>query len=231
MTNERPRDIDEALDELIECINAYASDNDVEQLGGRRVGHTPWVGSMGYLHILYPPAQLDDIASIAPTVGRQPPDSYVQLLRRFNGLNLFADSLAIYGLRAHYDRRPEAAMWQPYDVGTGNLDRTGLETDDFCLGCIGPDRDKIVLRARTNDVARLEAASHTFVEAWPSLSVFLRDECTRFAECFETSGHIKENLPVHPGKAPPFPQMDLASIKPRFGSSAWWRNLRDRLGP
>ena len=139
--------INDALDDLIELVGAYASDNDVDEFGGRRVGHTPWVGPMAYLHILYPPAQMDDIASIAPTVGRQPPDPYVQLLRRFNGLILFGGSLAIYGLRAHYDRRPEAAMWQPYDVGTGNLDRTGLEADDFCIGSVGADCDKVVFRA------------------------------------------------------------------------------------
>jgi hypothetical protein len=222
--------IEEALDHVIDVAERWHSTRDISEAGGRRICHLPWVAPMAYLHILYPPLHPDGIAAIAPRAGRQPPADYQRLLIRFNGLHLF-QSLFIYGVRAHYDRRLEAAMWQPVDVGPPHIEQhRTLGRDDFIVGGVGPDVDYIVMRAVQGDVARLDHETKELKETWPSLATFLINETDRYATHFTADGHLNTTLPVADGKAPPWPQENLGAIKPSPFSPLWWDRMWERLG-
>jgi len=191
----------------------------------------PWVASMKYLHILYPPLPPEDIASIAPRAGRQPPANYQRLLLRFNGINIFGGSLAVYGVRGHYDRTPEAAMWQPYDIGPPHIEQHDiLGRDDFVVASVGPNVDYIVIRAAAGDVARFDHDTKELMETWSSLADFIVEEIDRYAAHHRSDGRLDPDVPVTPGKTPPWPQENLSAIKPRLFSPPWWDRFWDRLG-
>jgi hypothetical protein len=224
-------DIDDALDHLVIVVDRWRGQEDISEAGGRRICRMPWVAPMKYLHILYPPLPTDDIASIAPRTGRQPPADYQRLLSRFNGLSIFGSSLAIFGVRSHYDRRPEAAMWQPFDIGPPHIEQyDALGRDDVVVGCVGPDVDYIVMRAISGDVARLDHNTKKLQETWPSLAEFIVGETDRYAAHHTTDGHLDPDTPLAPGKASPWPQENLSAIKPRPFSPLWWDRLWERLG-
>lgn len=225
MSVDPERELEDAFSVVLAVVDRFASTEDIREAGGRLVRPLPWVGTHAYLHRLYSPCTEDEVAALATLVGRQPPQQYRRFLMLSNGLSLFHESLSVYGIRESFDRTPSVAQWQPYSVAVENLDRMGLRPDDFCVGSVGPECDKIVWREASDDIARLSREDGVFHESWPSFADFLKSESKRFSQYHESTGHLKEVLPDMQGKAPPCPQDDLSLIRPRSALSLWWDSI------
>jgi hypothetical protein len=218
--------IDDAIDHVVRVVDRWRSPEDLEAGGGRIVRRVPWVAPLAWFHKLYPSLSSEVVESIEPLPGRLPPADYKRLLTRFNGMNLFSDSFAVLGVRHHYQRVPELAAWQPYDLTTSQSGE-GLTHDDFVVACVGPERDDIVASHASPVVKRVERQTRRELETWQTLADFLVSEVDRYAECYDADGRMLDPLPSQPGKAPPFPKMHIRAIKPRTGSIAWFKT---RLG-
>jgi hypothetical protein len=223
--------IDQAVDRVIAVVERWASNEDRSLNGGRLICRTPWIAPEAFLHRLYPPNSPELIASIAPATGRQPPRDFARLLERFNGADLFGGSLSIYGVRTSYDREADIANWQPFDV---DIHQFGLSDiigrDGMVIGSVGPDVDPVAIRSTEGDVARFNQKSRAVLETWPSLAEFLTSETDRYAQCYAPDGHLLPVLPEMKGKVPPWPEINWAAIKPRFGSRVWWRDQKEKFG-
>lgn len=88
--------------------------------GARLIGHVPSVAPDAWLHCIYAPLKIQSIKEIENRLDISLPISLVILYSFTNGMNLFSDSISIWGARENYIRTGDA-VWQPYDLADFNL--------------------------------------------------------------------------------------------------------------
>src|SRR5262245_35891125 len=109
------------LDRVFGLLEA-SSDLGVRVLdnGTRLIGHVPHVAPEAWLHIIFAPLSLTQVAQVEHEIATSLPEPFGDFLRRSNGLSLFSDSLSIHGLRSSYARSGDA-VWQPFSIVTPNV--------------------------------------------------------------------------------------------------------------
>jgi hypothetical protein len=198
--------------------------------GARLICRLPWIAEHAWLHRVFAPCSEDAIASLPPSTGRQPPLELVAFLRRANGMSIFNGSLGVYGVRGTFTRDPDASAVLPFDLADHHVSMAHLYgSDDFLVGSCGPDVNLCVWRATDGRIDRLDQTDGRVLESWPSFHDWLVQETERLAACHQVDGRLLEPQPDQPGKARPWPQKHLASIRPRRWSPAWWWDLEKRL--
>jgi hypothetical protein len=177
---------------LLQAVDAAARLGRQEPSPGTvLVGHIPHVAPLAYLHVLYRPLDRGELEELARSFSQPLPEEYLWLLGQTNGLNLFADSLAIFGVERSRSRDP--SRHQPYDVVRMNeFERLpALDPHIFLVGAHG-DGMAIYLDSRSGAAtSRGPFEDPTIREEWPSLLDLLSDEFSRLSDSFDEQGREK----------------------------------------
>ena len=171
--------------------------------GSRLIAHTPRDFPQAYLHRYFAPvAESDWLAYGIPPVAE-----LRALYSSCNGLSLFAGSLSIWGLRAHY-QRDASAQFQPFDlasqhdgfIGALHPSTVSVLDDAIFFGGYSEDGSAIMARTSSPEICRLERGSHRVANRWPDLRTFLRSEYDRLDILFTREGYLAdEDVSTLPG--------------------------------
>jgi hypothetical protein len=102
--------------EIIDLVNQYRhldfkKLNNVTYLVGRALHIAP----QAWLHQVFAPLKEDEIIKDKSKLSCFLNPAYELFLKHMNGLNLYSNSLSLYGLRDNYIR-DEKNVWQPFDI-------------------------------------------------------------------------------------------------------------------
>ncbi|MDH0863811.1 hypothetical protein [Mitsuaria sp. GD03876] len=124
-----------------------------------------------------------------------------EFLAHTNEVNLFSGHLAIYGLRATYDRTGDAA-WQPFALEAPNVQERprGAKDSYFFIGGYFDDGSRLALDCETLKVIRLpQRKAAPVLNEWPDFWSMLLSEAQRLSLLFDEKGRLRdESMPTTP---------------------------------
>ena len=170
--------------------------------GSRLVAHTPRDFPEAYLHAFFAPVSEDRWKACGLVL----PPPLRQLYRECNGLSLFANSLALDGIRAHY-KRDSSAQFQPFDLATHHEEYLlnhpkGLPEGAIFFGSYVREGSPIFMTPNDPQVHRVLRRSSRVVNSWPDLATFLATEYDRLDLLFSRAGYlIDPKTPTTPKRA------------------------------
>jgi hypothetical protein len=148
-------------------------------------GKTPHVGKDTWHHEVFRPLKEKEIVSLGAEIGIVLPEPLRRLYLVANGLRLFSDEIAIYGLR--FPGRSGDSTWQPYSLVEPNtLERPSDSTkEEIFIGGYSYDGSLVKLKVKTGSVeaCKPDSAKKTFAR-WPDLATFLIEEFKRLRTHF-----------------------------------------------
>jgi hypothetical protein len=161
--------------------------------GSRLIAHTPRDYPQAYLHSFYAPAS----ESKWRAYGLPLPGQLQQLYGECNGLWIFAGSLSLYGIRAHYNR-DDSAQFQPFDLAAHHSEclhsfqrSSPANTDGTVFfGGYRQDGSSVFTTPFAPQVHRVLPASSRVVNTWPDLATFLATEYDRLDRLFSRTGYL-----------------------------------------
>ncbi|MGD0838963.1 MAG: SMI1/KNR4 family protein [Polyangia bacterium] len=166
----------------------------VASVGTHLYGSTPHKGKDSWHHELFRPLNEDEIKKLQDEVGHIFPESLKELYRATNGLALFSDELAIYGLRDILGRSGDS-VWQPYSLVEPNtLERPrDASKDDIFIGGYSFDGSLVKLSGRSGvvEACKRDRAKDTFAR-WPDLPTFLHQEYARLKTHFNEKLELRD---------------------------------------
>ncbi len=172
--------------------------------GATLIGHVPHWAPDGWMHEYYVPLLEQEIAILQTELGVKFPLALRELFAITNGLNLFLDSLAVFGIRENYDRRPDFAR-QPYDIIRANY--TSERPDDaksgiVIIGSYSWDGSRLYFDETSDHldyIYRCERWSVVPLNRWDNFWEMLYGETKRLAELFDEQGRkIDPERPTTP---------------------------------
>lgn len=158
--------------------------------GARLIGHVPHVGSLAYLHVLYPPLGDSEIEQLEKRVQRPIPKAYADFLRVSNGAHFFGTNLYLDGLRTSYNRSLDAPRL-PFALETANTHErvTGAPNDVVFIGGYDDDGSRLWMRPGDPQVHRCPRYEFLpTLNTWPSFEAMLEAEVNRLASRFDERG-------------------------------------------
>lgn len=170
--------------------------------GVRLIGHIPHAAPEAYLHIIYPPLNNEQITSIEEAITKKLPDELKAFLKVSNGINLFADSLSIDGLRHSYVRVGDEA-WQPYSMVTPNTIERPPDADESLvfLGGYCWDGSLLCMTPHSPVVYRCQFGTAKVLNKWSSFDEMLTSEVNRLSTLFDEKGRkIDADAPTAPAE-------------------------------
>lgn len=191
------------LSDLVTRLSASVPRDEPKWLsGGVRIGHTPHVARLAYLHTIYAPASEVDLQAAAQALGRRMPEDYQRFLVMANGVRLFGGALDLGGVVGQVDRRPES-IGQAISLRYGNVVERpeGLSADDFAIGgIVGQSTAGVLIMDAAGRVRLVHGRDGSDVAAdWLSLDAMLESEIERLSQLFDSEGRRRveasEQLP------------------------------------
>lgn len=170
-------------------------------LGAKLFGHVPHVAPEAWLHSVYFGLSSEEIRHLEDALGRTIPNEVEEFLRISNGLNLFSNSLFIFGLRRSNERVGDAA-WQPFSIEAANtLERPSeLDSDAVVVGGYFDDGSRLVVSSRTSKVTRIpKGRAGPVLTTWDGFEQMLTSEVQRLSSLFDDRGRmLDEDVPTTP---------------------------------
>jgi hypothetical protein len=178
-------------------------DNGMKMLenGTKLICHVPHIAPRAWLHKVY--AGIDDakIDEIRTRLRVELPKDFTDFLKCANGINIFSDSLSIWGLRTSYARTGDEAI-QPYDLVTLNEEEKGRnQTSQLIFGSYSWDGSVMLFDLGLSDskVYRCMNGSLKKIQEWNTLWEWLAVEVERLSRLFDEKGiEYDENNPTIP---------------------------------
>lgn len=152
--------------------------------------HVPHVAPEAWLHEIYPPLTEENILKVEKALQKSFPTELKQFYTLANGINIFSDSLSIWGQRDSYERERENASL-PYDIVFLNEENNCYCPKDWIyFGSYSLDGSQMVvnLSSNKNTIFRVKNGSTEILNEWPSFSEWLSSEINRLAMFFDTKG-------------------------------------------
>ncbi len=163
--------------------------------------NVPHIAPQAWLHEIYAVLGDEDIEGLESALGRTLPADYVEFLKCANGINIFSDSLSIWGKRNLYTRKGEDAIL-PYDLISLNEEKVRYIPRDWVVfGSYSWDGSIMVydLKKDFKKVARCSLDSNEVLHEWPSLWSWIKLEVERLSNLFDDNGvEFDENTPTVP---------------------------------
>jgi hypothetical protein len=153
--------------------------------GTELFARAPELAPEAWKHIWFPPLEEGEIETLEAELNRDLPLAYREWLLGANGLSMFNDGLAIYGLRTDYSRRPDVR--QPFHVKDLEVSaRPGDASPDlFFLGAADEAREETSWEGSNlyvDGMGRAHLSRRRDVEpleSWDDLPTALVDLCRR----------------------------------------------------
>jgi hypothetical protein len=158
--------------------------------GAVLIGRAPHIAPLAWLHSLYPPLSLADIADLEGKLKMPVPHEYKQFLQLSNGLNVFNTTLSLFGLRRNYIRDVEN-VWQPFDIITPNtIEKPGNASNNvFIFGTYDWDGSYLYIDCEKGNTVHLCTNDDiTSLYKWPNLEAVLKSEIKRLLTMFDGQG-------------------------------------------
>lgn len=155
-----------------------------------------------WLHHTYPPVTTVEIGKIEDALKKTVPASYVEFLTQYsNGLEVFGDSLCLFGYRYNYIRDREH-MWQPYSIIAVNKYKyerpLNADKDMFFIGGYDWDGSHLYMTPDQRGHFCRRHDSQSLI-SWDSLHSMLISEIERLYPLFDSTGlKIDRSKPTTP---------------------------------
>ncbi|MFL9845287.1 SMI1/KNR4 family protein [Flavobacterium rhizosphaerae] len=166
------------------------------------IGKAPFRGPMGWLNILYPPLNVEEVNVLEQHLETEIPKSYKSFLCNFtNGLNILSSTFSLYGLRRQINRNIDLNIRQPYSIITPNVyERPDNAKDSFFfIGGYNWDGSNLYIDTQTDKVHCCERWDATSKFEWNSLEEMLLSELKRLYGLFDNTGkEIDEDVKTIP---------------------------------
>lgn len=163
-----------------------------ESNGVTLIGRTEHIGPDAWLHALFPPLDASDVNLLEEEIGVSFPDSFREFLELTNGLNLFSDSMAIFGRRTSFDRT--AGEREPYSIISMNLSERpeGLFADVLLVGSYSYGNGFLLyVDPRSERVFQCLRSEPTPTNEWENFGQMLLTEVRRFDRLFDDRGRLR----------------------------------------
>ncbi len=158
--------------------------------GTKLICRTPHIGSQAWLHEIYHPLTNDQILNIQKKFKSKIPSDFIEYLKVANGLNVFSDTLSIWGLRTSYKRNGDET-YQPYDLFFENEEMKGLFSNNWLMfGSYSWDGSTMAydLDSNSNKVFLCNPDSFQKLKEWDSLLSWINSEIQRLSSLFDENG-------------------------------------------
>jgi hypothetical protein len=169
--------------------------------GTMLICHVPHIAPKAWLHRIYAGLTDENIVFLQDKLGKTLPNDYACFLKVANGINIFSDSVSIWGMRTSNARRGDEAI-QPYDLLSLNEEKIGEIPDSWLVfGSYSWDGSTMVydLSRHKTKVFRCERYSINILQEWPDLLTWLDSEITRLSKLFDENGvEYDEDTPTIP---------------------------------
>ena len=164
--------------------------------GGFFIGKAPHLGTRAWLNRIYPKISMTEIEIMENEMHRQIAPSYIQFLTSFsNGLDIFHDTLGLYGYRYSF-RRDETHAQQPFNLVWLQSEKPRNSTDDmFFIGTYNWDYSFLYVTPdqKVHICHREDATSHF---TWDSIEDMLLSDIKSIYTLFDDRGVAID--PKHP---------------------------------
>ena len=171
--------------------------------GTELICHVPHVAPQAWLHKVYAKLSEEKIDKIRKELGVELPADFIEFLKCANGINIFSDSLSIWGLKTSYARTGDEAI-QPYDlVALNNEKKREIPMNWVIFGSYSWDGSEMLYDIKNGNphVYRCENSSTKILQEWENLWVWLSSEVERLSKFFDEKGiEYDENIPTIPVK-------------------------------
>jgi hypothetical protein len=166
--------------------------NDTLPSGTAYIGPTRLVPGFGHTHRLYAPLSIGTLTAFLVENPAFTRFSYWSSLSKFNGGNLFFQSLALYGVH----KGQTSSLDLPFNILTANFEEWGRLSgpDKLLIGGanFGPRSVRYVEQADNSILAIESDLKVSF--AWSSFEVSLRSELDRLVFAFDDDGEALVDL-------------------------------------
>lgn len=174
------------------------------QNGTKLICHVPHIAPEAWLHIIYNKLSNQQIVELEKkSITGSFPEVFKEFLRYTNGINIFSDSLSIWGLRTTYARTGDEAI-QPYDLIELNKERTKKTPSTWLyFGSYSWDGSIVLFdlneNSKTNKVYLCERRTDNLLKEWPDFWSWFTSEVERLGGLFSINGIEKDvNFPTSP---------------------------------
>jgi len=171
--------------------------------GTQAICHVPHVAPEAWLHIIYPGLTERQIRELEDQLPIPLPDDYKEFLLHVNGINIYSDSLSIWGLKTSYDRNGDQAF-QPYDLLALNEERPIACPDSWLyFGSYSWDGSRVFFDlsegSENNKVYYCDRDSTNILKEWSSFWTWIDEEVERLSKLFDKDGvQLDEDIPTSP---------------------------------
>lgn len=131
--------------------------------------HTPQIAPQAWLHEIYYKLNNQEILDLESKIGKKMPEEYKAFLLMCNGINIFSDSLSIFGVRKSYKRIGDEAH-QPYDLyEMNNENRNNINKNNLIIGSCDDNNNFIVYNLEENNICIYNRDNYNIIEKFNSL--------------------------------------------------------------
>lgn len=169
----------------------------IEDNGVTLIGRAKDVGPEAWLHTLFPPLDTSDVNLLEEEIGVSFPETFREFLELSNGLNVFSDSLAIFGRRTSYDRN--VGEREPYDIVSMNrYERPKrLRADVLLIGSYSYGNGFLLyIDPGSQRIYRCQRSDGEPTNKWQSFGQMLLAEVNRFDQLFDEDGILRDRNAV-----------------------------------
>ena len=190
------------FDEFISILRQWETGGKrILKNGAEQICHVPHVAPAAWLHLIYAGLSNKQIKLMEKDLNQKLPKDVNSFLIKANGINIFSDSLSIFGYRSSFSRIGDEAI-QPYDLSSENQDMRSYKPASW-LGIGGYSWDGSTvfydLSASQTEVFRCERYSTIKVNRWESIIDWLMSETKRLSGLFDSTGKkIDKSIPTTP---------------------------------
>lgn len=161
----------------------------------------PHIAPQAWLHRLYGPLTEEKISQLDSKLTKKLPKDFRDFLSNFNGVNIFSDSISIWGVKTSYVRTGEEAF-QPYDLCDLNDEKSNEISDEWLVfGSYSWNGSYMVYNINRDieKVFRCDNDSNEILQEWPDLFTWLSGEIDRLSLLFDENGvEYDEDTPTIP---------------------------------
>ncbi|NMC55897.1 MAG: SMI1/KNR4 family protein [Eubacteriaceae bacterium] len=160
----------------------------------------PHIAPEAWLHSIYEGLSDYELKEVENKLGKKLPDDLYLLLKEVNGMNIFSDSISIFGKRISYAREGEESF-QPYDLADMNEELDGIIPANW-IAFAGYNWDGSTMYYdinNDNSVFICERDSKNKLKVWSNIFSWLSEEVIRLSDLYDEKGIEKdEDVPTIP---------------------------------
>ena len=184
---------------LIRTLNKYEGGGERKlENGTLLICHVPHLAPEAWLHEIYISLSEEQINELENTIPVPLPSDYREFLKISNGINIFSDSLSVFGVR------DSDSSTQPYDIIDENMEAPeGAPESWLFFGGYSWDGTMVMFDlnegTENNKVYLCARESAEILYEWNDFWSWLSEETDRLSKMFDLNGvKLDKNTPTCP---------------------------------